>query len=450
MTDKPQQPEDQQAQDQQAQDQHAATQPETKASDSVRSEGATAAQADASPENASDNEKSADKTESSGKTPRTERRSPAKKAANWSAFLLVLILLASVGGLSYYQWVHQQDFQQSIVQITEQVEQQSTRLSDVSESIDSVQQEAEQALQRMSQASDQSQQQSRQLEQQLEQQARQLEQQLGALRQQVQAISTTTTEDWKLAEAYYLTRLAGQRLLMERDTESALALLRAADDIARNYPDPDLYTVRQALSDDIAALRVADSVDREGLYLQIGAVSRQITELQVAEPLNYQPQQEEAGGAAETAQVEEEGEAGSVWESIQRSFAGAMSKLEDFVRIRRHDEAPRPLADPERQLYMRSSLQTALDTAQLALLREQPSIYQASLEKAQDLLSDLYAKSTARDNTMAELSRLQNTDIVQQLPDISDSQEALGRYLEQRHRLANGGASRDEAQEGQQ
>lgn len=456
MTDKPQQPEDQKSDDPQSEGPAEPDSPDSGRSKqdptAAKSETATAADVDGM-------DKSANKAAGGAKPPRVDRRSPAKKAANWSAFVLVLVLLAGIGGLSYYQWLHQQRFEETVAGISEQLEQQSSRLNEVSRSVDevsrsvdSVQEEAEQALQRMSQLSEQRQQQAQQLEQQIEEQTQQLEQQVSGLRQQVQAISTTTTEDWKLAEAYYLTRLAGQRLLMERDTDSALALLQAADGIVRNYPDPDLYPVREALSDDIAALRLADSVDREGLYLRIGALSRQISELEVAEPLNYRPEQEETATETEPAPVQVAEESRSIWESIKHSFSRAMSKLQGFIRIRQHDEAPRPLADPERQLYLRSSLQTALDTAQLALLREQPTIYQASLEKAQNLLDDLYAESTARENTMAELSRLQNTDIVQELPDISDSQEALGRYLERRHRLApqNGEASRDETREGQQ
>lgn len=469
MTDKPKQPEDQKSEDPQSPDPQSEGPAEPDSPDNVTSKQDPNADAKSEavvPADASGKDKASDKSNDTTigdtKPAKVDRRSPAKKAANWSAFVLVLVLLASIGGLSYYQWLHQQNFQETVGQISEQVEQQSNRLSQVSQSVDevarsvdSVQEEAEQALQRMSQLTEQRQQQAQQLQQQVEEQTQQLERQVSGLRQQVQAISTTTTEDWKLAEAYYLTRLAGQRLLMERDTESALALLQSADEIVRNYPDPDLYPVREALSDDIAALRLADSVDREGLYLQIGALSRQISELQVAEPLNYQSQhqpEEEAAAETEPGTAPAAEETRSIWESIKHSFSRAMSKLQDFIRIRQHDEAPRPLADPERQLYLRSSLQTALDTAQLALLREQPTIYQASLEKAQDLLDDLYAESTARENTMAELRRLQNTEIVQELPDISESQEALGRYLEQRHRLApqNGAAARDETGEGQQ
>lgn len=436
MTDKPQQPEDQQA----------ASHTDPESADGSAKGGASAGESEAASSATVGGKKQA--KDQAASVAKTDRRSPAKKAANWSAFFLVLILLASIGGLTYFQWLHQQDFEETIARISEQVEQQSSQLSDVSQSIAGVQREVEQARQGMSQLSEQRQQQARQLEQRVEQRTRQLEQQVSGLRQQVQAISTTTTEDWKLAEAYYLTRLAGQRLLMERDTQSAMALLRAADDIVSNYPDPDLHPVRQALSDDIAALRLADSVDRQGLYLRIGALSRQIDELQVTEPLNYQAQ-EEAGPTAEQAQADSE--TGGIWHSIQQSFARAMAKLEDFIRVSRHEEAIQPLISRDQQLYLRSSLQATLDTAQLALFREQPHVYQASLEKAQNLLARLYRESARRAALMNELEGLANTNIVQDLPDISDSQQALGNYLEQRHQLAPQiGPARDQEQEDQQ
>lgn len=449
MTDKPQQPDDRQPED--------PSKPDAVSADS------SATEEDAGPDTTGDRSApaSGEAPVASEKRADSGRSPPAKKARNWSAFFLVLLLLASVGGLAYYQWLHQQNFQDMVAEVNEQLEQQSSQLRDVSQSVDRVAQEAQQALQRAAQTAEQREQQTRQLEreveqqtsrleQQVEQQTRQLEEQVRGLRQQVQAISTTTTEDWKLAEAYYLTRLAGQRLLMERDTGSALALLQAADRIVRNYPDPDLYPVRQALAEDIAALRTAGSVDREGLYLQISALSRQVAELRVPDPTDYQPQsRERAGPDSESDQAQAGDEASGIWESIQRSFSRAMEKLEDFVRVTRHNEPLQPLIAPDQQLYLRSSLQTALDTAQLALLREQPAIYETSLEKAESILTELYAESDQRSRILSELEELKNTNIVQSLPDVSDSQEALGDYLQQRHRLApdNGQAPQGEERE---
>lgn len=371
---------------------------------------------------------------------------PPKRSGGWFTLLLILILIGAVAALGYYGWQQQQQVQARIAQLNEDLQGQDQQISSLSGSMEQVRAEVQRALQESAQASQrQSQQLREQVQQELQQQNRQIEQQLGGLRDRVRAISTTTTDDWKLAEAYYLTRLAGQRLLMERDTGSALALLQTADQIVRNYPDPDLYPVRGALAEDIASLKLANNVDRAGLYLQIAALSGKLDQLQVSEPLNFEPEPAQASPPA--AQPEAEDVQG-IWQSIRQSFQRALAKFSDFIRISHDNGSIRPLMAPEEKLYLRSSLQTALDTAQLALMREQPEIYRDSLEKAGRLLQALYVQSEARGRVLAELQSLHDTDITQSLPDISESQETLGDYLDQRHRLAPQG-SRQAAPEGQ-
>ncbi|MCW8195483.1 hypothetical protein F6455_11855 [Proteobacteria bacterium 005FR1] len=379
--------------------------------------------------------------------PRKARSEKTGRGGGWVIFFLSLIFLAGLGALGYYQWLNQQDLQATMAGLNARLEGQVDQISQVSREVEQAEQEAARAIEQVSQSADERQQQARemrqqagQLQQQLEEQTRQLQQQLNGLRQQIQAITTTTTDDWKLAEAYYLTRLAGQRLLMERDTQSALALLESADKIVRNYPDPNLYPVREALADDIAELKLAEAVDREGLYLKIAALSRQITQLNFAEPRNFEPEEDIDLPPAEPEAEPVTDEGPGWWNSIRQSFAQALARLEDFVRVTRHEEPIQPLLAPDQQLQLRSSVQTALDTAQLALMREQPAVYQTSLEKAQELIARFYAESDDRGRILAELEGLESAQIRQELPDITESQEALGKYLDQRHRLAPEGA----------
>lgn len=382
--------------------------------------------------------------DSKSKTKGKVRPEKPRRRGGWGFALLFLILAAGLGALGYYQWLHQQNFETAVAALDERVEEQQNRIAQSGRAAEQAEQAAARVVEQVSRMAEQGQQQSRQLQQQttqlqdqlqqqLEQRNRELQQQLNGLRQQIQAITTTTTDDWKLAEAYYLTRLAGQRLLMERDTESALALLQSADSIVRNYPDANLYPVREALAEDIAEMKLAGSVDREGIYLQLIALSRQIAELEMAEPRNFEPKQDVDLPPAEPASA---AEPAGWWNAVRQSFAQALRKMEDFVRVTRHDAPVQPIMAPDQQLQLRSSVQTALDTAQLALMREQPAIYQTSLEKAAELISRFYVESSERSRILAELEALKGIEIREDLPDIAASQETLGNYLEQRHRLA--------------
>ena len=53
---------------------------------------------------------------------------------------------------------------------------------------------------------------------------------LVAQRAEVRELMGPAREDWLLAESEYLLRLASQRLLMDRDVPSAIALIQSADD----------------------------------------------------------------------------------------------------------------------------------------------------------------------------------------------------------------------------
>ena len=64
----------------------------------------------------------------------------------------------------------------------------------------------------------------------------------------VLALSSVNRDDWKIAEAEYLLRLANQRVLLERNSGNAVALAQNVDEILRDLNDPDLFPVRKALA----------------------------------------------------------------------------------------------------------------------------------------------------------------------------------------------------------
>ena len=102
----------------------------------------------------------------------------------------------------------------------------------------------------------------------------QFSQQLNAQNKQIAAFSANDHESWLRAEAQYLLRLANQRVVMARDTDSALALLDSADGILRQLDDVSLHDVRAAVAAEQAALRAVPKVDVEGIYLRLSALGR--------------------------------------------------------------------------------------------------------------------------------------------------------------------------------
>ena len=86
----------------------------------------------------------------------------------------------------------------------------------------------------------------------------------------------TSSQDWVYAEVEYLVRMANQRVMMEQDANSALLLLQAADEIIRETDGLTAHRLREALAQDIAALKAVDSPDTQGIYLELSALVLQV------------------------------------------------------------------------------------------------------------------------------------------------------------------------------
>ncbi|MGM0983038.1 MAG: uroporphyrinogen-III C-methyltransferase [Pseudomonadota bacterium] len=225
--------------------------------------------------------------------------------------------------------------------------------------------------------------------------------------------------DWLHAEAAYLLRLANQRLQLERDVEGAAALLRTADERLREADNPALMPVRREIASELAALDSVPQVDRSGLYLALNAQQEQLA---------GQPLAQDIEEAAAADALEETPSGG--WQEQLARFGG---ELKDLVTVRKHDQALEALISPEQESYLRQSVRLVLEQSQLALLKEEQDLYEASLDKALTLIRGYYDTSASGVQAVIErLESLKQRSIRPELPDISDSQQALATFIERR------------------
>lgn len=266
----------------------------------------------------------------------------------------------------------------------------------------------------------------------------QMQQRLDSHGARIRGLSGTSRQDWLLAEARYLLRLANQRLLVEQNTLGAQGLLEAADNILQSIDDNGLLPVRDAVAKELIALKIADNVDKEGLYLKISAIKEQIQALPLipflkkeAEPtVEKIIEQENNPELADSIQTE------STWyqimgDSIKTGFAG----LSTFIQIRQHDTAPELLMSEEQQSQVFNHLMLMLEQAQYALLHEKKGIYRDSLSKAQQLWAVHYAHYQEYEVIRAEIAHLKQQAISPNLPDISRSSSLISEYIDQYHQV---------------
>lgn len=371
-----------------------------------------------------------DKADPSGKS---SRQSPTgKKTSNKAnttpsartglaiglAILAVVLALAAVA-VTFYLW--QGDVQQQ--------QQQQRSQADIAAALQRIDVQVSDNRQLQRQL-DQQNASADQLKNQLQQQIDQLLRQQSSQKKRLLSLSTTDREDWLLAEAEYLIRLANQRLLMGKEVDGALDLLKAADDIARELDDSGLYLLRQALADDMAALRAAGSFDLEGIYFQLGALAKQSDQLQLIELPQLTTALSEAGTLAEANTP-------ATWQQrLGNGFRRAWEKLSSYVQIKRRDEIYQPLFAPEYEAAVRQNVRLMFEQAQMATLAGKQQLYTDSLAKAQQWLGNYYTHN--REKTAAvtrAIETLAGQKIELTLPDISGSLRALKAYQESVHSI---------------
>jgi len=232
-----------------------------------------------------------------------------------------------------------------------------------------------------------------------------LSESLGQLAKQ----APPSSREWKVAEVAYLLRIANYRLLMERDSEGALKLLRTADGILAELDDFAFYQVRARLASEIRALSSLQPTDLSGVYLELEAVKGDIANLPLKLPEYL------AARRLPPATATDEG----FWATIA-------AQLGSYFRIRRGEREITPLLAPDEAVYLELNLRLMLEQAQLAALRGEQAVFTASLNNAAGWLREYLDTEDPQVAHMAdELARIASTTLNEKLPDISGSLSAL-------------------------
>jgi uroporphyrin-3 C-methyltransferase len=258
-----------------------------------------------------------------------------------------------------------------------------------------------------------------------------LTQRLDSTTSKVLALTNMSHDDWKLAEVDYLLRMANQRILMEHEATNSLALAQSANSVLAELQNADLFPARKKLTEEIEALKLASKVDREGIYLQLLALTQQIENLPLIEPLVEED--EEAIAAMDQG---EETVSPSVWQRVKNMSKRVWHKLSVYVRVRDQGRRVDAILPPEDQMYLKQNLRLMLEQAQIGLLREEQHVYQASLDKAQNWIRDYYPLNDQAQIVLNDLDLLKKNNVQQPLPDFSGSAALVKEYLRQKDRLA--------------
>lgn len=344
---------------------------------------------------------------------------PTKQSAGWAGKIALLLALLAIIGVGYLYWL-QLESKNSVA---------ATQAQASSELDDKLQTSKQQQNSQLSNLKNQLQ----ALESKANADAANIEELQTRLTRSIQQITATqqnTRKDWILAEAEYLLRLANQRVLMEQTPQGALKLLRSADKILKETDDVTIYAVRKALAADVAALEAVPELDTEGLFLRIGALNAQVSQLKLI-PLTEQHKLPEI-----VADVSNETFTETWTDNLKKAWATIADKFNQLVVIQDRDAPVEPLLSPQQNYYLQQNLHLMLEQAQLSLLQRKTSTYENSLTKAEDWIATYFESGDSTTKALVRsLQELKQINVSPVLPDISGSLNALKKYLQDMRKL---------------
>lgn len=226
-------------------------------------------------------------------------------------------------------------------------------------------------------------------------------------------------KDWLVAEAEYLIKLAGHRLLLEQDVRTAIVALEAANSRLGEIGDPGIIKVRKQINKDIRALRKIPLQDISGISLTLSTLAQDITRLPLRTPEPKDIQQRVKEQAAESREAT----------NLQEFASLVWKDLKGLVVYREHDQTVQALLQPEERFFLVQNLQLKLEQARLAILQNEYQVYQERLQEAQKWIKQYFDQE--HNSTRATLDTLKNLhkqEVQTDLPELTQSYRAIEQY----------------------
>ncbi|HDV5390644.1 TPA: uroporphyrinogen-III C-methyltransferase [Vibrio cholerae] len=336
-------------------------------------------------------------------TPPPQPNSQGKKLAS----VALLLVLALGAGFAY---VHQQQKSQFNNQL------QAVR-AELKQTRDALNAQLEQTV---SKATSQATEITHRAETVLEQQQKSIE----SLQLAVADIKGRRPNDWLLAEADYLVKLAGRKLFLEHDVETATQLMESADQRIAALNDPSLTPLRKAMANDITTLKNIPLIDRDGLVLRLISMQQQIDSLPLANAILPADQPQTSQAVSENIDD---------WQTNLKNSLKAFA--DNFITFRSRDGNVIPLLSPTQHFYLRENLQAKLETAIKGVYTEQQTLYRTALDTAAQWSASFFnPDDKAVQSFNAALAQLAQQQVQVEYPVKLQAQQQLADVINERLR----------------
>ncbi|MFQ6372626.1 uroporphyrinogen-III C-methyltransferase [Shewanella sp. YIC-542] len=226
----------------------------------------------------------------------------------------------------------------------------------------------------------------------------QLQQDQQQLQEKIATLAQRHPNHWLAAEAEYLVRIAGRKLWLEKDPQTAAGLLKAADERIAAMQEPSLTPLRKALALDIANVQDIKNVDVAGTVFTLDGVISKLSKM---------PLRQLTASKTATDNAQQMTDSVTDWKTNLAKTWKALTA--DFFTIRKIDTDIAPLLSPKQSWYLEENIRNKLLQAQLALYQYNALNYRQSITMARNWIQQYY-----------DLDNAQTQEVLQALAALSD------------------------------
>ena len=343
--------------------------------------------------------------------PRTQ--TVVKKSGTGSSLLAILIALG-VGGAGYYFGQQQVDeFQQKLTALEAQINNKTVVSAPAQEvKFDTTQ------LAQLESANKATQNKIAQVEELINAKSHELvglQSQINKVSAQANAQQPT---DWLFSEADFLLNNALRKLVLDNDVDTAVSLLKLADETLAKVNNSQSAAIRSAINQDLKQLLSVAGVDQNSVMQKLSQLANTVDELPVLD-VNF-------GDDQNATKLSD-----SLSDWAENAEKSATSFLNHFIRISpKHGADRKELLAPNQDIYLRENIRLRLQLAIMAVPRQQNELYKQSLEAVASWIRSYFdTNAEVTQSFLKSVDELSEVSIYVDVPSQLQSLSMLDKYL---------------------
>ena len=224
--------------------------------------------------------------------------------------------------------------------------------------------------------------------------------------------------DWLFSEADFLLNNALRKLVLDNDVDTAVSLLKLADETLAKVNNSQSAAIRSAINQDLKQLLSVTGVDQNAVMQKLSQLANTIDELPVLD-VNF-------GDDQNATKLSD-----SLSDWAENAEKSATSFLNHFIRISpKHGADRKELLAPNQDIYLRENIRLRLQLAIMAVPRQQNELYKQSLEAVASWIRSYFdTNAEVTQSFLKSVDELSEVSIYVDVPSQLQSLSMLDKYL---------------------